>query len=334
MTEDRAAERRKVLELLQEGKITAEQAELLLQALEQRNPLRSAVERLAGRFPVEELKHIGNQVTQTVNQTLGELRRTIERPHWPAWDPFPLPLPLGHTVTVTRELNMPENVRELTIHTVNGRLQLAAWEEAFVRIHVRARVKNNRLLEARRILERALQVQEDGEARTLWVDHDAREGVASASIDVYVPAGLRRLFAKTNIGGIHADSLKIEDEFRLETDTGGIWLTGVDAGRIRLVADNGQLALHDSIGPRCSHAYLQTQSGKIVVQGIAPSLQVQGTARTSLGKVDVQGDGWRLEPGDGKSAMVHFERQPLTEAAATLARLHCETRAGSVLVRG
>lgn len=331
MSEERAQELRKVLQLLSEGRLTPEQAELLLDALEQRSSIRTVVERWADRIPVEEFRRWGNQVTQTVNQTLDELRRNLDPSGWPGLDALPLPMGLGHTVSVTHEVNLPEGVTTIEIHTVRGRIQMVGWDERFARIHIRGRVKHPRLAEARQTLERAIHVREDGSARSIWVDHDPDAGVSAASIDMYVPLGLVRLLAKTNNGSILGDRLRVSDELRLETDQGGIWLTRVDAVRLRMVAETGQLALHDSLSERSRDAYLQTQNGKIVVKGLPEGLPVVGSARTVLGKLQLEGSGWQSDGDATRAGGVHFTRGEVGDGQAAL-RLHCETRAGSIQI--
>ncbi|GMA51996.1 hypothetical protein GCM10025857_33530 [Alicyclobacillus contaminans] len=95
-------QRMRILKLLQEGKISLEQAEHLLEMMDQKS---SAADRGGSfdRWNLRELRQLGTQITSAVSQSLSDVRKTIEQQVEQWTGPW-----TQHTLSVSTVVSVPE----------------------------------------------------------------------------------------------------------------------------------------------------------------------------------------------------------------------------------
>lgn len=323
-------DRQKILELLQEGKISVEQADLLIAAIEERNTNRETGTK-SEKNPLEDLKNIGTQLSSTIAQSLTELRRNVEQ-QWENWSPFGGP----SSVLASTEMNLSESIQNLFVETTNGEIQVVAWDEPTIRLYIRGRVKAESVLEGKRLLSQSLQVSQTETNYELVVIHGGKDGVNEASVDIYVPATLKNLTLHSQNGHLQLDAAAVQD-LQAETVNGSVSLSRVRAERIRLVTHNGQINVHSSVSKETRNVYVSARNGTIDLKGVDPTLAMTGTAKTSLGRVDVAAEGWTVEYDDSvRKRSARFEQNPsyAEPGMENTTRVFLETRHGGINVRG
>jgi DUF4097 and DUF4098 domain-containing protein YvlB len=334
-------ERMKILQMLSEGKITPEQAESLLAAVE------GSSERQRLRFPgldkrtLTELRNLGSQVSAAVTQSLSEAKRAIEG----QLDGFSFSS--SPTVSVTHDLKLPLNIQRLTAQTTNGSIQVTTWDEPYVQIHVRAKAKTNNLTEAKRALASALQTQIQDENYHLTISQTDRHSdtnvqIVGAGLDISVPKEvLRELDLRSHNGRIYADSVNLE-EMRFETTNGGISLYKSGAVRVNLSSEHGGIELVQSLDASTRQLYASTKNGGISIESLPEGLRVSGRAQTVFGRVDISDPRFLVTFEDAmKWSQARFQTSFTEEetdgtSAADMVestRMRLETKNGSVRIK-
>lgn len=341
-------ERTRILQLVQEGKLTVEQADVLISELERRSTRDPLFKRPLSGFDkpkLDDLKQIGTQVSTAVVQSLGEVRRQLEQ-QFESWNIGPG----GSTLSAGAELSLPETIRTLSVESRTGRIQVTSWNQPTVRIHVRGQVKTDSLNEAKHLLEAALQTQQTEDSYQLIVTPGQKDVVMGANIDIYVPRKFSKVLCKTRNGSVHADRVEA-DEVLLDSDNGNVWVHEVAVERLRLIVENGSIEVQNSIGPTCRTVYASTRNGRIMIDGIAKDIHCVGTAKTVTGKIQITGEGLSTEYEEStRPNHARFEQQPATsvdtdepeankletnalEPNEHDTHIYCETRNGAIRVR-
>jgi DUF4097 and DUF4098 domain-containing protein YvlB len=315
------SERLKILELLEAGKITATQAEQLLEALDAKRHHNGPFMRARDRINFDEFKNLGAQVSSVVTQSLQEAKKAIEQQveHWKA---------SMATMSVSKELSLPPEVQDVSIETVNGKIQVVKWSQPHVDIVIRAQVRESQLKEARERLDEAVVTQTADNRFHLEIQ---RTGVVEANVDVFVPDTLDNLMLVSQNGGIHADAVKVK-QLGIRTENGGVRIYRSQVENLKAVTANGGIEVHQSVSRASKNVYLETRNGKISVFGIAPGTRLSGEARTQLGKIDIAVSDLKVAYDDEVTRnAVRFESTLAGEEAAET-RLNCETSTGSVRI--
>ncbi len=323
-------ERMKVLELLQEGKITAEQAAELLSALDEQKGDDKDQRRdfpFHFSFPkksTEELKSMTNQIKSSVTTYLDELKKNIDFDEWS----FKQPPRVGASV----EKELEPTVMYLTIDTKNGRVRASHWDEDHIRIQAKGYVRADNAEEARAALEASLSIAESQGRYELAVQPTKETG--GVNIELYLPAGLKYVRVASHNGTIRAEGVAC-DEIDAEAHNGSIVLFQTNAVRSRLFTHNGGIDLQHSIQPGCRSVYARTHNGTIDIDGVANGVILSGTAKSHHGRVDVLGKSISAEYDDGSQKQHVRLRSASLEGAEEGAstQLFCETNNGTVVIR-
>jgi DUF4097 and DUF4098 domain-containing protein YvlB len=324
-------ERMKILQLLQSGKITAEQADELLAALEARDQRPQRSFRPTDKWNLGELKNLGSQITSAVTQSLGEVRKVLEQQvdQWSTqWS--------GHTITASHEVTVPEGVLAVSAETTNGRIQVSSWDEPTVRIHVRGQVKTTRMSEAIQALQNAVQTQHDNERFDLTVIYGKRDSqtgaqVVGAHIDIYVPHHMKQLLIRSQNGSLLVDAVQLK-ELHADTMNGAVTVHDSSVERLFVNTENGKIELHNSLTEQCRQVYAYTKNGTVTVEGISESVRATGTARTSSGRIDISTSDFEVESDEPhRPTFVRFRRHADSEQQDEV-RLQLETKNGSIRV--
>ncbi len=317
-------ERQKILALVQEGKLTPEQADLLIEALESKRQEQSRTTR-PWDLKMTDIKQLSSQLTSYVSQSLSDVKRTVEQELRGLSTTFSF----SGTLTATTELNVREGIQDLFVETKNGRIGLSYWDEPFIRVLVRAQVRANELDEATEQLKAALQTADAGSRWQLTVRHDAKDGVQAADIDLLLPRGLHEVSVKTQNGGIRADSINA-DTLRLLTSNGAIFVYRADVGQLHLGTDNGAIDVQRSLTERTNRVYLSTKNGTIDVEGMPKDVSITGSAKSALGRISVTASSLNAEFVDpprnthAKLSSAEGNRELL---------IQCETKNGAIHLR-
>lgn len=317
-------ERQKILALVQEGKLTPEQADLLIEALESRRGEQGKSTR-PWDFKMNDIKQLSSQLTSYVSQSLSDVKRTVEQELRGLSGTFNF----SGTLTATSELNVREGITDLFIETKNGRIGLSYWDEPFIRILVRGQVRASDLDEASEQLRAALQTSEERNRWQLAVRHDGKDGVQAADIDLLLPAGLNEVSVKTQNGAIRADSIPAEI-LRVTTANGAIFVYRADAGQLHLGTDNGAIDLQRSVTNRTKRVYLSTKNGTIDVEGIETTKSISGSAKSTNGRISVTASNLTAEFVDGPRN-THAKLSGAGDEGELL--IQCETKNGAIHLR-
>lgn len=316
-------ERQKILELVHEGKLSPEQADLLIEALEER-----AKDTVKATRPwdgkIGDIKQLSTQLTSYVTQSLSDVKRTMEQElrNLPTfgW--------LG-TLTATTELNLREDLQELFVETKNGRVGVSYWDEPYARVLVRGQIRATDLDEATKQLEASLQTSESGDRWQMTVRHDSKEGVVGADIDLMLPAGLAEVSVKTNNGAIRADSVDAKI-LRLTTNNGATFVYRANVRQLHVDTDNGAIDVHRSMTDRTERVYATTKNGTIDIEGLPADAAVSGVAKSTLGRISVTATGVTAQFVD---APRNTYAKLTGSAGERELRIHCETKNGAIHIR-
>lgn len=326
---DNSSERLKILQMLSDGKVTPEQAESLLNAVERDGPKRAF--RGLDKPSLNDLKSLGAQISATVTQSLSEAKRALEG----QLDVFSLSNP---SVSVTHELSLPLNTQRLTAQTTNGAVQVTRWDEPYVRIHIRARAKTNNMSDAKRALTAALQIEENEDKYQLTVVHGDRDKdngvqIAGAHLDIYVPKLFKGLFLRSQNGKLSADGISCDD-LHLETTNGSVSLYQSTAERVVIHAENGGIELVECLSERTRNLHAQTKNGSVSIERLPDNVKLLGRARTSLGRIQVTDA--RIDVSfddDVKRSTARFQSNAAAVQSDNEVRVHLETRNGSIRIK-
>lgn len=271
-------ERKKILALVAEGKLTAEQADLLFDALADKSKSKTDG-KMAWDKATAELKSIGSQMSNVLMQSFSELRRGLETN---------LPnLSFGDHVSTSSEHEFTGDIRTLLLESGNARIRVERWSQPTVRLYVQADVRAEEQEAARAILGSAVQTSEaNDEVSIRFVNRSEGSRVFNGRIDLYVPDHVESVSIETRNGGIfvHHAALK---SLRVETVNGKIHVEDASAHSINLTTQNGGIHLIHSISSVAKDIFAQTRNGAITVRGIDPEMPVYGQAKSTAGTVTI-----------------------------------------------
>ncbi|MCL6636330.1 MAG: hypothetical protein K6T26_00160 [Alicyclobacillus sp.] len=336
-------ERMKILQLLQEGKLTAEQAELLLAALEEPEQAAAPAWRAYAkrtwsewnrRVPLHEWRQLGSQLSTVVSQSLGDVRRALEQQKRTLEQQLEL-WTQSAALAVTQDVPLPEACRHLVVQTGRGRIQVFPASAGAARVHVRARVHTSDLASAQQALAAAVQVRQHEdrcEVAILPAGKEQAPELISADLDVWLPETVDTVFARLQQGTLWAEAVTAE-ELSAETDRGQVVLVHPNVQRVRAIAGHGPIHLQGGWGPRCRSVYLEALDGNLRVDGIPADSALSGVVTAAAGKADLDSERFMAEASDeGKRTTVRFrQRQELPDRDPVV--LHLLAVRGTVQVR-
>lgn len=271
-------ERRKILELIAEGKLTAEQADLLLDALEQQGREKPDG-KVAWDKATAEMKTFGSQMSSVIAQGMSDLRRGIETNL--------VNMQFGDFIATSFEQEFPEHIRSLHVESVNGKIRVERWTQPNIRMYVQADVRMDEQMQAKELLEKAVRTNVTGEqvaVELLSRVEGAR--VNGVRIDLYIPDSLQSLSLKTRNGAIFIDHVEAVHA-TMETVNGQIRADHVRAKHLRLMTQNGAINLVDVLSDDTDELYAESRNGAILLRGIPSKSAIQGQAKTVNGNVHI-----------------------------------------------
>lgn len=311
-------EKRQILEMVGEGKISQEDALRLLEALEDDRVDRAFGEAMAhlreeppgsappppagpGSPPRQEdiwggVEEAAREVGQVLSQTAAAAMDAVtEGVQWakgavqkipgvsPWWEgaPGPEEEPMPYSCG-----DGPAPVEKLDIEWVNGPVEIIPWEGAYVNV---TEYSQRPLDEGQRL---ELIVTDGGTMRIRWtLDKGFWKGLRlSKYLLVQVPAGqsLEKVKVSNVSGGIKAEKLTGE-KWDLSTTTGPIEATGLRGESCKLTSISGALRIEDV---QAEELRLSTTSGRIEAPGFGAE---HAKLSTVSGAVEAYGNGESLE---------------------------------------
>lgn len=321
-------ERLKILELLEAGKISAEQAAQLLSALDGK----ADEERNRREFPfgwtfpkksTDEWRAMTSQIKSTVQQHLEEWKKNIDLDDW-SFKSSP-------RIAATLEKSLPSSISMLTVENRNGRIFASTWDGDSIRILIRSYVKADNAEQARQSLDAAVNISLSHNRGDVTIQPNREIG--EANLEVFLPANAKGIRLLTHNGSIRVEHATLE-EMTLDTQNGGIIVYQTRVERMRMQAHHGNVNLQQSIHPICKSVYATTHHGTIDIDGIEPGVQVSGTAKSHHGRIDIIGDKLAVDY-DNPQQRQHARFRGMGEVEATQVdtQIYCESNHGLVIVR-
>ncbi|NLW16667.1 MAG: DUF4097 family beta strand repeat protein [Firmicutes bacterium] len=256
-------ERVQVLKLLEQGRITYEEALALLQALGDGGPAGKRVDPV-DRFKSEErssllaelgqeLREMGEEVASEIREAVEEIREELENgKEISVW----LQGLLGgnpdehYSWQETRVVPIDGEIKELNLYisNKNGNFRLLATNEEQLTARLSLRVQADSEEEARQLVTSHLhehQEETDDQLELSWRVGEQIRG--SISFEILIP---RRLLAHLRLvsknGSISIEDLEIAG--RIETKNGSIKVTGRTHNDLELETKNGSIAVTAAVG--------------------------------------------------------------------------------------
>ena len=350
-------ERMTILRLLEEKKVTAEEAADLLRALEAPAPrprlhfgdmeeVGRRAERMVRRG--EEMARRGEQMAERVPEMVERLMGRMEFGGLPFFGPS-----FRFDESIEGELAEGALTARLHIDTSNGKVRLQATDEARrVRVVLHKTVRAATEGEARTRAAGLGSATVTGEEVTVTGDGAGWFGGAyGLSVDVFLPRAVAwGGSVRTSNGRIEAESLNLRDA-KLESSNGRIQLASCTAADLSARTSNGRIEARRVSG----RIRLETSNGSLEVQVDPAEGENVLDLHTSNGPIRIEGPlagtGWRVD-ADTSGGHIHADlpgvevaqnRSGWTRASAHGAtpdyeaqarRIHCSARThnGSITV--
>lgn len=318
-------ERIKILDLVAQGKLSAEQADLLLDALESQTQPKVDGKAAWDRATAE-IKSFGSQMSSVLAQSMTELRRGLETNL--------TNLSFGDHIAISLEREFAEETRSIRLDSVNGRIRVERWSRPYVRMYVQADVRAEDQDKAREVLEQAVQVTEtDDQASIRVLNRWDGARVHGGRIDLYIPESLTELSLQTRNGAIFVDHATV-DLLKLETLNGQIHLEHITAHELHASTQNGSIQLNDSIQDITQEVYAESKNGSVTVRGLPTTIPVRGQAKSLAGVVQVSHPAFiaQYENNHRKNACT-FELKDALEEVDKNISVYLETKNGKISVQ-
>lgn len=269
-------ERKMILKMIEDGKITAEEGLALLSALEDKKaevpepphsePIPNQFERQQYRDQTNRFKEdlqdatekIINSANKGASKVLEVMGKAVEKLQNLDWD-FDLDINLSGATKVTEYVTVEAfEPKQLQFTLANGSLQLNSWEKEYAQIEVNGVIsKTKDEAEARRILHEVIEHTYEGDLFAFTVQE--RKGVR-VSLEVMIPLKVyESLQVFSQNGSIRLGDLEIED-VQLETTNGSIRLHDLIGMKLEGQTSNGRIQLNEVEFKNCG---LQTSNGSI-----------------------------------------------------------------------
>lgn len=355
-------ERKRILKLVEDGKMTVDEALFLIEELEKGNA-KPATTALSTSVKFEEAKkedfstHKMNSVKDKVLDFVDTAFKKIKD--------LDLDLNFGQSVDITHIFQQGDAyLNQVDIDIANGSVNVVPWEQKDVRIECSAKVYRveNQDEARRKFLEDAVFAIEGQKLRfsvqQKWMKVDA---VVHIPKEDYENVRIR-LFN----GPIQGENLNVKD-FRAKTANGKVLLEGLECGKLEAETANGQIGIHRSAvrdleaetingaikadgyfkqvdlqsfngnltctvnNQDCENAELKATTGSIELF-LPEKTPASGELKSNLGGFSIELDG--IQVIEEKSDMVQKTlRFKPADGSQHAVRLYADTKTGSITVK-
>lgn len=149
----------------------------------------------------------------------------------------------------------------IDLTTVNGKVEITGWDQPEYRIEISGAIRAEDQIEANAILNEILHFEETPTSLTLGVEQ--RRGT-KLSLEVYLPKQLLNdLKVKTSNGSIEIENMNL-DGAKLETNNGAINLERIQSSGLYCETSNGRITIEDG---DVDELYAKTSNGQVRVEG-------------------------------------------------------------------
>lgn len=327
-------ERQKILELVADGKLSPEQANLLLDALTQKSQTK-VDGKVAWDKATAELKSIGSQMSNAFMQSLTELRRGVETNL--------SNISFGEHISTSLEEEFSEHIQSLFVESQNARIRVQRWSKPYARLYVQAEVRAEDQDAAHNALENAVSYTTADESASIrFVNRLEGTRIVGGRVDIYVPETFGQLAIETKNGGIFLHHVHV-GALRVETVNGKIHIENVQSKTINLSTQNGGIHILSTIDAQTRDVIAQTRNGAIVVRGIDTATPLRGEAKSAAGQVQVSDVRYVVEyetdAGRKMACTFHPNDAPepnveaVADAAAEPVSVYLESKNGSIYIQ-
>lgn len=287
-------ERKMILQMIEEGKITAEEGLALLEALEKadrkENDSGSAHQQKEQTEQFNKLKEDLHDATERIigsaNKGASKLVDLFGKAMQKLQNidvDFDFDFSFGGVkVKETYEIN-PFEVKDLYFSTSNGSIRCKSWEKGFAQIDVTAQVtKAKDEEEAREKLLKNIEQRKGNEQYSFFLKE--KKGMR-VSLEIYLPNRMyEALRLETNNGSVRLQGLEIE-KVVIETSNGSIRIHDLQGEYVEGKTSNGRIQYQDV---HVQKSELKTSNGSIHALGRLQTLQCEttnGSIRIEQGQV-------------------------------------------------
>lgn len=281
-------ERKMILKMIEEGKITAEEGLALLQTLEKTDKgvgkdKESSTQGHKQKEQSEQFYKIKDELHEATEKIIGSANKgatklvdlfgkAIHKLQTMDVD-FDFDFSFGSAVKVTEVFQKdPFAAKDLLFSTSNGSIQCTSWAKEYAQIKVSAQVsKVDDELEARERLSHIIEQKEDGEEYSFLLKDKKNIRV---SLEVHLPERVyRSLKLETNNGSVRLTDLEI-DRVEIQTSNGSVRISDLKGEKLAGKTSNGRIQFQDI---QVLESYLATSNGSINAKGRMQSLQCETT---------------------------------------------------------
>ncbi|GEO26883.1 hypothetical protein AAC03nite_26680 [Alicyclobacillus acidoterrestris] len=318
-------ERLKILELVAEGKLTVEQADLLLDALQEKSKDKSE-SKASWDKATNDLKSIGSQLSSVIAQSMTELRRGLETNL--------ANLSFGDHIATAVEREFATDIQALRVNASNGRVRVERWSAPYIRLYIQADVRADEQDKAKELLEQAMVISETEHQVDLRLLHRVDGArVGGIRIDVYVPETLDNITVETRNGDIFINRA-CATTINVESTNGQIHIHHGEADILRSTTQNGSIVLHDSLSVRTKEVYAESRNGSIQVRGIPGDTPVRGKAITAAGTIQISHPDLDVsDSSEHRRNSCSFRTKEMTDDVTPSVSVYLETKNGRINVQ-
>ncbi|RSK28576.1 DUF4097 domain-containing protein [Bacillus sp. HMF5848] len=250
------SEKKRILKLVEEGKLSAEEAITLLEALDSNNDHKKSDEFTFNNYKYASLKDKVFDFLDTAIQKVKEIDVDFN---------FASTTSVDHVF----QQDLTEPLTQMQIELANGSVQLKPWAESGVRIECNAKVfGTDSHDEANRLLMQDTAFTVDSG----MLKFTALRKTMRLDTVVYIPENeYEHVKVKVFNGTINGERMKVK-EYKMKTANGAITLLDSEADRLSLETGNGQVKVKDSKVRDCE---VETVNGAISVTGNYEKVDLQ-----------------------------------------------------------
>jgi len=264
-------ERKMILKMIEDGKITAEEGVQLLEAIERRgkNEFQDAAEKFM---------HQANKGATKLFDLVGKAIQKVQELDLD----FDLPFHSGVKVKETIELSSFD-YDQLSFSTTTGHIRCQKWDQQGAKIEITGHVlQEKEEFEALRKIREAIQLKtEDKKYAFSLLD----EKGLRVTIDLFLPSRVfEAVHLETTHGNVQLGALK-SDRLEIKAVNGSIRIEKVSASELGVTTSNGRVQLNQV---EIEQGKIQSSNGSIHASGHFHSLQCEttnGTIRVKQEKI-------------------------------------------------
>lgn len=264
-------ERKRILTLVEQGKLSAEEAIALIENLEkeyeemQSKKLHALSIEVLSEDKRDEPRKKASKVSAITTKLLELVDTAVQKVK-----EIDIDIPFGPSVQFSHIFQLQDTeVDELFLHIVNGNVKIESWEDQDIRVECDVKAfKTEDHEEARRIFLENTQCEIEGKRFVFFVD----KKVLKVNTTIYVP---NKVYEQVKIklfnGPIRGEELKVE-HLKAKTANGMISFKQIEGKKAEVETANGQIKLN---GFSYGDVELESVNGMVDVQGKAKKLDVQ-----------------------------------------------------------